>query len=135
MTMQSLERPTSGWNCSQCGLPGVRVSSRLDSPQAGLGRAYYKCVPCNRSLGACPCTTPGDRITATCPCGERRGSDSSIQSDDVPLGVSMIAATGRKNSATLYNPDAGFDEDWEANCSPGFMVKRFKASAKEFLPH
>jgi hypothetical protein len=53
----------------------------------------------------------------------------------VPHGVSLLA-TERKNSLNNpHNPNEGFDEDWEANCSPGYMVSRFKASAREFLPH
>ncbi|KAJ5369802.1 uncharacterized protein N7496_005894 [Penicillium cataractarum] len=131
MTMQSLESPSSGWRCQQCGLPGVRVSDDSST------HAYFKCVPCNRSLGLCPCTTPGARTTSTCPCGEsvgRSGSESPGLEDEVPRGVSMFS-TQRKNSLNPHNPDEGFDEDWEANCSPGFMVKRFKASGREFLPH
>ncbi|KAJ5116583.1 hypothetical protein N7456_000931 [Penicillium angulare] len=107
------------WKC-QCGLPGVRLST---NPGTSNSRAYYKCVPCNRFLGFCPCTTPGDRTTSTCPCNERRGSSSSL--DEVPRGMAMFSS--EKSGFNPHNPEPGFDVDWEANCSPGFMVARFKA--------
>ena len=124
----NMDGPSSGWRCQQCGLPGVRVSTRLDNSNDAPRHAYYNCVPCNRSLGNCPCTTPGAWTTSTCPCSERRGSDSSDL--QVPAGVSML-----RRPSNPHNPDNGFDEDWEANCTPGFMVKRFKAKAMEMLPH
>jgi len=105
------------WKCESCGLPGVRLMS--DSNQA-----YYKCVPCNRSLGMCPCVTPGARTTGTCPCGEESDADMS-DSEGIPLSKQM---------SNGHNPDAGFDVDWESNCKPGFMVSRFKATGEEILP-
>ncbi|KAJ5537109.1 hypothetical protein N7513_010295 [Penicillium frequentans] len=111
---------TQTWKCDQCGLPGVRLSTSQDSHSA-----YYKCIPCNRSLGQCPCTTPGSRTTSTCPCGEN--SRSGSPGLDVPRGVSMLS------KEYLHNPDSGFDEDWESNCKPGFMVSRFKAAGHELL--
>lgn len=105
------------WKCESCGLPGVRLMS--DSNQA-----YYKCVPCNRSLGVCPCVTPGARTTGTCPCGEESDADMS-DSEGIPLSKQM---------SNGHNPDAGFDVDWESNCKPGFMVSRFKATGEEILP-
>ncbi|KAJ5306100.1 hypothetical protein PENANT_c024G03724 [Penicillium antarcticum] len=116
---------TSAWKCEQCGLPGVRVST-------GSGRnssAHYKCVPCNRSLGPCPCTTPGAYTTSTCPCGASKADSPGLE--EVPRGVSMLAP--RKGSLNPHNPDNGFDEDWEANCKPGYMVSRFKAEGHELL--
>ncbi|KAJ5760639.1 hypothetical protein N7520_007795 [Penicillium odoratum] len=107
---------TQIWKCDECGLPGVRLASNDAN-----GAAYYKCIPCNRSLGSCPCTTPGSRTTSTCPCGER--SDSRSPGLDVPRGMSVYSTEA----------DSGFDEDWEANCKPGFMVSRFKAAGHELL--
>ncbi|KAJ6128672.1 hypothetical protein N7471_009889 [Penicillium samsonianum] len=120
MTIQ-LERSSQGWKCEQCGLPGVRLSS-------SSGSAYYKCVPCNRSLGSCPCTTPGARTTSTCPCGDS-DAESSGSEDHVPRGLSML----KKQTSNPYNPGSEFEEDWESNCSPGFMVSRFKAQGRELL--
>ncbi|CAI7605635.1 unnamed protein product [Penicillium viridicatum] len=110
-----LERSSHGWKCEQCGLPGVRLSTSSGSNDAG-SRAYYKCVPCNRSLGPCPCTTPGARTTSTCPCSDIEAESGEEQ---VPRRLS--------------NADFVSEEDWEANCSPGFMVSRFKAQGKELL--
>lgn len=115
MTIQ-LERSSHGWKCEQCGLPGVRLSTSSGSNDAG-SRAYYKCVPCNRSLGPCPCTTPGARTTSTCPCNDTEAESSG--EEQVPRRLS--------------NADFVSEEDWEANCSPGFMVSRFKAQGKELL--
>ncbi|KAJ5548168.1 hypothetical protein N7513_005402 [Penicillium frequentans] len=130
MTIQMLERATQGWKCQQCGLPGVRLSTRPGSSSA-TGRAYYKCVPCNRSLGLCPCTTPGDRTTSTCPCSDSESSDAESPSlEDEPHGDFMFS---KKQTVNPHNPNSGFDEDWEANCSPAFMVSRFKATGKELL--
>jgi hypothetical protein len=42
--------------------------------------------------------------------------------------------TEKKQKLNPHNPNSGFDEDWEANCSPGFMVSRFKAVGMELLP-
>ncbi|CAI7592023.1 unnamed protein product [Penicillium glandicola] len=114
MTIQ-LESSAQGRKCEQCGLPGVRVSTSSGSNDAG-SRAYYKCVPCNRNLGICPCTTPGARTTMTC-LDEKVSRSLSISSE----------------TSNPYNPDEGFDEDWEANCSPGFMVSKFKAQGRELL--
>ncbi|KAJ5948695.1 hypothetical protein N7454_002002 [Penicillium verhagenii] len=114
---------TQSWKCDQCGLPGVRLAEAANDST----RAFYKCIPCNRSLGPCPCTTPGSRTTSTCPCGERERSGSESPGLDVPRGISMLS------EASLYNPDSGFDEDWEANCKPGYMVSRFKAAGHELL--
>ncbi|KAJ5753916.1 uncharacterized protein N7511_008069 [Penicillium nucicola] len=126
MTFQTTQN-TSPWKCDSCGLPGVRVStgSARNSP------AHYKCVPCNRSLGLCPCTTPGAYTTSTCPCSQSDAGSPGL--DEVPRGVSMLAP--RKGSLNPHNPDTGFDEDWEANCKPGYMVSRFKAEGHELLWH
>jgi hypothetical protein len=121
MTIQ-FERSSKGWKCEQCGLPGVRLSTNS-------GSAYYKCVPCNRSLGPCPCTTPGARTTSTCPCGDSDAESSG--EDEVPRGLSMLSS--KKQTFNPHNPNPGFEEDWEANCSPGFMVSRFKAQGRELL--
>jgi hypothetical protein len=126
MTIQSTQH-SSGWKCQQCGLPGVRVSTGSGSNSP----AHYKCVPCNRSLGLCPCTTPGARTTSTCPCGDSDAESQSPGPEEVPRGVSMLPP--RKGSINPHNPDSGFDEDWEANCSPGYMVSRFKAEGHELL--
>ncbi|KAJ6096065.1 hypothetical protein N7486_006811 [Penicillium sp. IBT 16267x] len=115
---------TQTWKCDQCGLPGVRLSTSQDSNDSS--RAYYKCIPCNRSLGLCPCTTPGARTTATCSCGE--SNDAGSPGLDVPRGVSMYSM-----ETNPHNPDSGFDEDWESNCKPGYMVSRFKAAGHELL--
>ncbi|KAJ5963673.1 uncharacterized protein N7479_003549 [Penicillium vulpinum] len=123
MTIQ-LNPSSHGWKCEKCGLPGVRLSS--DS-----GRAYYKCVPCNRSLGLCPCTTPGAWTTSTCPCGDSDGESSSGLEDQLPSGLA-IRSTTRQNF-NPHNPNSGFDEDWESNCSPGFMVSKFKARGRELI--
>ncbi|KAJ5164892.1 uncharacterized protein N7500_006722 [Penicillium coprophilum] len=121
MTLQF--SPTSqGRKCDQCGLPGVRVSTTSSSNDAG-SRAYYKCVPCNRTLGSCPCTTPGSRTTVTCSCGDSDAESPSL--DETPRGLSM------KQPFNPHNPNSGFDEDWESNCSPGFMVSKFKARGME----
>ncbi|KAJ5679483.1 hypothetical protein N7462_007727 [Penicillium macrosclerotiorum] len=125
VTIETSEAPAPGWKCPQCGLPGVRLSNETTD------RAYYKCVPCNRSLGFCPCTTPGARTTSTCPCGENSDAESPGL-EEVPRGVSMLAT--KKQSFNPHNPNPGFDEDWESNCSPGFMVSRFKAVGMELLP-
>ncbi|KAJ5199370.1 hypothetical protein N7491_000073 [Penicillium cf. griseofulvum] len=117
MTLQ-LNRSSQGRKCQQCGLPGVRVSTTSGSNDAG-SRAYYKCVPCNRNLGPCPCTTPGTRTTLTCSCGD-------IDAELHGLGLT-------KQTSNPHNPDSGFDEDWESNCSPGFMVSKFKARGRELL--
>lgn len=115
MTIQ-LERSSHGWKCEQCGLPGVRLSTSSGSNDAG-SRAYYKCVPCNRSLGPCPCTTPGARTTSTCPCSD----------------IEAESPGDEQMPRRLSNADFVSEEDWEANCSPGFMVSRFKAQGKELL--
>lgn len=109
-----MEAPTQGWKCPQCGLPGVRLATDEAS-----SRAYYKCVPCDRFLGLCPCTTPGARITSTCPCG-----DSDAESPGLEEARRFSLSPKPFNP---HNPDSGFDQDWEANCKPGFMVSRFKA--------
>lgn len=132
MSIQPLEHPSQGWKCQQCGLPGVRLSTRPDGSNEASSRAYYKCVPCDRFLGFCPCTTPGARTTSTCPCGEHSDAESPGLEDQVPRGVSMLST--KKQTFNPHNPDSGFDEDWEANCSPGFMVSRFKAVGMELLP-
>ncbi|KAJ5794544.1 hypothetical protein N7457_001143 [Penicillium paradoxum] len=124
MTYQPMDGPSQGWKCPQCGLPGVRLSTSQDNNQVS-SRAYYKCVPCDRFLGICPCTTPGSRTTSTCPCG-----DSDAESpgpEDQARRFSMASTDGQKPSFNPHNPDSGFDQDWESNCSPGFMVSRFKA--------
>ena len=128
MTTRQLET-SQGWKCPSCGLPGVRLSVSSDGSSSPT-RAYYKCVPCNRSLGMCPCTTPGARITSTCPCGENSDAESPGL-DEVPRGVSIIGA--RKPSLNPHNPEPGFDVDWEANCKPGYMVSRFKAQGEEIM--
>lgn len=110
----------SHWKCDSCGLPGVRLST---NPNGSKAKAYYKCVPCNRSLGPCPCVTPGSRTTSTCPCGDESDVES-IDLEDNPLSKQM---------SNGHNPDNGFDVDWESNCSPGFMVSRFKAAGEEIL--
>lgn len=133
MSIQSLDRPSQGWKCPQCGLPGVRLSTNPGGSSQATGRAYYKCAPCNRFLGFCPCTTPGARTTSTCPCGEHSDDESPGLEDQVPRGVSVFF-TEKKQTINPHNPNPGFDEDWEANCSPGFMVSRFKASGMELLP-
>lgn len=109
------------WKCDSCGLPGVRLSTT----GTGSSPAYYKCVPCNRNLGSCPCVTPGLRTTGNCPCGEESEADMSDSSDDLSL---------QKQLSNGHNPEKGFDVDWESNCKPGYMVKRFKARGKEILP-
>ncbi|KAJ5928950.1 hypothetical protein N7466_007906 [Penicillium verhagenii] len=133
MTIQLLhERATQGWKCQQCGLPGVRLSTRPGSSGV-TSRAYYKCVPCNRSLGLCPCTTPGDMTTSTCPCSDSESSDvESPGLEDQPAGFSLLSVE-KKQSFNPHNPNSGFDEDWETNCSPGYMVSRFKARGRELL--
>ncbi|KAJ5512798.1 hypothetical protein N7463_002350 [Penicillium fimorum] len=113
---------SQGRKCEQCGLPGVRVSTSSSSNDAG-SRAYYKCVPCNRSLGPCPCTTPGTRTTVTCSCGDNDSRAGSPGLDETPRGQPL----------NPHNPNSGFDEDWESNCSPGFMVSKFKARGMELL--
>lgn len=133
MTIQPLERPSQGWKCQQCGLPGVRLSTRPVGSNEATSRAYYKCVPCDRFLGFCPCTTPGTRTTSTCPCGEHNDAESPGLEDQVPRGVSMLF-TEKKQIYNPHNPNSGFEEDWEANCSPGFMVSRFKAVGTELPP-
>jgi hypothetical protein len=49
----------------------------------------------------------------------------SDSSDDLSL---------QKQLSNGHNPEKGFDVDWESNCKPGYMVKRFKARGKEILP-
>lgn len=46
----------------------------------------------------------------------------------------MPSTSVKKQIFNPHNPNKGFDEDWEANCSPGFMVSRFKASGMELPP-
>ncbi|KGO72446.1 hypothetical protein PITC_076230 [Penicillium italicum] len=121
-----LERSSQDLKCDQCGLPGVRLSTTSGSNDAG-SQAFYKCVPCNRSLGACPCTTSGARTTSTYPCGD---SDAESSDEDVLRALSMLP---KKQTFNPYNPDSEFEEDWESNCSPGFMVSRFKAQGREVL--
>ncbi|EKV12500.1 hypothetical protein PDIG_44240 [Penicillium digitatum PHI26] len=127
MTIQ-LEHSLQGWKCDQCGLPGVRLCTNSGSNDAG-NRAFYKCVPCNRSLGPCPCTTPGARTTSTCPCGD---GDFESSGEEVPRGLPMLPKK-QPQSFNSHNPNSDFEEDWEANCSPGFMVSRFKAQGRELL--
>ncbi|KAJ5104203.1 hypothetical protein N7532_004732 [Penicillium argentinense] len=127
MTISSIE--TQAWKCQQCGLPGVRLPVRPNDATSG---AYYKCVPCNRNLGFCPCVTPGSRTTSTCPCSTNSGRDSPGLEDQLPRGVAVLSMD-RKQSFNPHNPDSGFDEDWEANCKPGFMVSRFPAVGDNLL--
>ncbi|KAJ5232444.1 hypothetical protein N7468_005400 [Penicillium chermesinum] len=126
----SPERSPHSWRC-ECGLPGVRL--RTESPSNPSGRAYYKCIPCDRVLGFCPCTTPGARTTLTCDCSQD-GSEAGSPGleDQVPRGVSILSANA--HSFNPLNPDSGFDEDWDPNWSPGYMVSRFKARGKELGP-
>ncbi|KAJ5633620.1 hypothetical protein N7528_001462 [Penicillium herquei] len=135
MTTRQLESPSpspsQGWKCPDCGLPGVRLSTNPDGSSAAPNRAYYKCVPCNRALGLCPCTTPGARTTSTCPCGDSDAESPGLE--EVPKGVSLVQPS-RKGSLNPHNPELGFDVDWEANCSPGYMVSRFPARGMELLP-
>ncbi|KAJ5646672.1 hypothetical protein N7490_003044 [Penicillium lividum] len=131
MTIQLLQSASQGWKCQQCGLPGVRLSTRPGSSGV-TSRAYYKCVPCNRSLGLCPCTTPGDRTTSTCPCSDSESSD--VESPGLEDQTSSFPIfSSKKQTFNPHNPNSGFDEDWEANCTPGFMVSRFKAAGREIL--
>lgn len=123
MSIHSLDH--KDWHCQNCGLPGVRLSNK------STNQAYYKCVACNSSLGNCPCTTPGARTTSTCPCGEHTDSESE---DEMPRGISMLPTSKKQQLFNPHNPNSGFDEDWESNCSPGFMVSRFKAVGREVLP-
>ncbi|KAJ5152198.1 hypothetical protein N7492_010493 [Penicillium capsulatum] len=127
MTIQ-IDQSAHGWKCQQCGLPGVRLST---NPNEAPSRAYYKCVPCDRFLGLCPCTTPGDRTTSTCPCGEHSDAESPGLEENAPRGLPMPS---KRTLSSVHNPNSGFDEDWEANCSPGFMVSRFKARGLELPP-
>ncbi|KAJ5482501.1 hypothetical protein N7475_001313 [Penicillium sp. IBT 31633x] len=126
MTAQMLDGPSQTWKCPQCGLPGVRLSTSPGASIDSSSRAYYKCVPCDRFLGLCPCTTPGDRTTSTCPCGGSNRADS-------PGSEDFSTLSPKKSSFNPHNPNPGFDEDWESNCSPGFMVSRFKARGDELL--
>lgn len=128
----SFDTSSQTFKC-ECGLPGVRL--RPDFATQPNGRAYYKCIPCNRVLGFCPCTTPGARTTLTCSCNDEAsdsGSDAGSMGaeEHVPRGVSVVSA----KTFNPHNPNPGFDEDWESNCTPGFMVSRFKARGQELPP-
>lgn len=117
----------------QCGLPGVRL--RPEATGKPSGPAYYKCIPCDRVLGLCPCTTPGSRTTLTCDCSDDAsdaGSDAGSPGLEASNAISFMP--GRKNSLNPHNPNPGFDEDWESNCSKGYMVSRFKATGSELPP-
>ncbi|KAJ6172102.1 hypothetical protein N7470_001169 [Penicillium chermesinum] len=81
------------------------VRLRTESPSNPSGRAYYKY-------------------------GSEAGSPGL--EDQVPRGVSILSANA--HSFNPLNPDSGFDEDWDPNWSPGYMVSRFKARGKELGP-
>ena len=119
-----LQRQAQGLKCEQCGLPAVRLSTS-PSPNTAGSQAYFKCVPCNRFLGPCPRKTSG-----ASQCGDS-DSESSGSEDQVPRGLPILST--KKQTFNPHNPAPEFDEDWEANCSPGFMVSRFKAQGREVL--
>ncbi|KAF9239234.1 hypothetical protein DTO027I6_4276 [Penicillium roqueforti] len=118
-----LQRQEQSLKCEQCGLPAVSLSTSPSSNDAG-SQAYYKCVPCNRFLGPCPRNTSGASQYGD------SDSESSGSEDHVPRGLPIISTKKQKSNP---HPAPEFDEDWEANCSPGFMVSRFKAQGREVL--